>query len=265
MPIITIYQGASGDGQEWSESLAQALGYRCVGREVLVEADVELGGTDQKFNLLVGRELQKHYGQAPQCVLMMPLWEGLYGVDKMSKSLGNYVGIAEPAKEIFGKLMRISDELMWRYFELLSFRHEDEIAAFKRETAEGRNPRDIKVLLAQEIVTRFHSTAAASAALSDFEARQRGELPDDMPEISLTAPGGILPIAQVLKQAGLAGEVDRWLVSRRRRRPRTTIRTDRTCVPSSRNRSAIPRPGRSGAARARRASRVPAHTLPRSA
>jgi len=171
---------------------------------VAMKADVELGGTDQKFNLLVGRELQKHYGQAPQCVLMMPLLEGLDGINKMSKSLGNYVGIAEPAKEIFGKLMSISDELMWRYFELLSFRPDDEIVAFKRETAEGRNPRDIKVLLAQEIVTRFHSAAAADAALVDFEARfQRGALPDDMPAVSLATAGGKLPIAQILKQAGL--------------------------------------------------------------
>ncbi|TRZ70355.1 MAG: tyrosine--tRNA ligase [Rhodocyclaceae bacterium] len=171
---------------------------------VAMKADVELGGTDQKFNLLVGRELQKHYGQAPQCVLMMPLLEGLDGINKMSKSLGNYVGIAEPAKEIFGKLMSISDELMWRYFELLSFRPDDEIAAFKRATAEGRNPRDIKVLLAQEIVTRFHSAAAADAALADFVARfQRGALPDDVPEVVLVTTRGVLPIAQVLKQAGL--------------------------------------------------------------
>jgi len=135
---------------------------------------------------------------------MMPLLEGLDGINKMSKSLGNYVGIAEPAKEIFGKLMSISDELMWRYFELLSFRPDDEIVAFKRETAEGRNPRDIKVLLAQEIVTRFHSAAAADAALVDFEARfQRGALPDDMPAVSLATAGGKLPIAQILKQAGL--------------------------------------------------------------
>jgi len=171
---------------------------------VAMKADVELGGTDQKFNLLVGRELQKHYGQAPQCVLMMPLLEGLDGINKMSKSLGNYVGIAEPAKEIFGKLMSVSDELMWRYFELLSFRPDDEIVTFKREAAEGRNPRDIKVLLAQEIVTRFHSAAAANAALADFEARfQRGALPDDIPEVALLTTGGVLPIAQVLKQAGL--------------------------------------------------------------
>ncbi|TRZ64548.1 MAG: tyrosine--tRNA ligase, partial [Rhodocyclaceae bacterium] len=171
---------------------------------VAMKADVELGGTDQKFNLLVGRELQKHYGQAPQCVLMMPLLEGLDGINKMSKSIGNYVGIAEPAKEIFGKLMSVSDELMWRYFDLLSFRPDDEIAAFKRETAGGRNPRDIKVLLAQEIVTRFHSASAADAALADFEARfQRGALPDDMPEVALVTAGGVLPIAQVVKQAGL--------------------------------------------------------------
>jgi len=171
---------------------------------VAMKADVELGGTDQKFNLLVGRELQKHYGQAPQCVLMMPLLEGLDGSNKMSKSLGNYVGIAEPPHEIFGKLMSISDDLMWRYYELLSFRPIEEIADFKREIVEGRNPRDIKVLLAQEIVARFHSQAAAEAALTDFEARfQRGALPDDMPEVSLIAVDGTLPIAQVLKQTGL--------------------------------------------------------------
>jgi len=171
---------------------------------VAMKADVELGGTDQKFNLLVGRELQKHYGQPPQCVLMMPLLEGLDGTNKMSKSLGNYVGIAEPAKEIFGKLMSISDELMWRYYELLSFRAIDEIARLKGEIAEGRNPRDAKVMLAQEIVTRFHSLAAAEVALADFEARFiRGALPDDMPEVTLTTVAGTLPIAQVLKQAGL--------------------------------------------------------------
>jgi tyrosyl-tRNA synthetase len=167
---------------------------------VAMKADVELGGTDQKFNLLMGRELQKHYGQAPQCVLMMPLLEGLDGVNKMSKSLGNYIGIAESPTEIFGKLMSVSDELMWRYYELLSFRGNEEIARFKREVAEGRNPRDIKVLLAQEIVARFHSQKDAEAALAEFEARfQRGVLPDDMPEI--TVPAGAL--AQVLKAAGL--------------------------------------------------------------
>ncbi len=167
---------------------------------VAMKSDVELGGTDQKFNLLVGRELQKHYGQAPQCVLMMPLLEGLDGVNKMSKSLGNYIGIAESPTEIFGKLMSVSDDLMWRYYELLSFRGNDEIARFKGEVAEGRNPRDIKVLLGQEIVARFHSPKDAEAALAEFEARfQRGVLPDDMPEISV--PAGAL--AQVLKAAGL--------------------------------------------------------------
>ena len=167
---------------------------------VAMKADVELGGTDQKFNLLVGRELQKHYGQRAQCVLMMPLLEGLDGVNKMSKSLGNYIGIAEAPKDIFGKLMSVSDDLMWRYYELLSFRGNDEIARLKREMAEGRNPRDIKVALAQEIVTRFHSRAEAEAALADFEARfQRGAMPDDMP--SLTVPAA--QVGQVLKQAGL--------------------------------------------------------------
>ena len=167
---------------------------------VAMKADIELGGTDQKFNLLVGRELQKHYGQAPQCVLMMPLLEGLDGVNKMSKSLGNYIGIAEPPAEIFGKLMSVSDDLMWRYFDLLSFRGNEEIARFKREVVEGRNPRDVKVLLAKEIVARFHSPADAEAALAGFEARfQRGLLPDDMPEISVAAGS----ITQVLKAAGL--------------------------------------------------------------
>lgn len=167
---------------------------------VAMKADVELGGTDQKFNLLVGRELQKHYGQAPQCVLMMPLLEGLDGVNKMSKSLGNYVGIAEPPKEIFGKLMSVSDDLMWRYYDLLSFRSLSEVQGFKREVAAGRNPRDVKVLLAQEIVERFHSRQAAEDALADFEARfQRGAIPDEIPELSLPAS----PVAQMLKQAGL--------------------------------------------------------------
>ena len=175
---------------------------------VAMKADVELGGTDQKFNLLVGRELQKHYGQAPQCVLMMPLLEGLDGVNKMSKSLGNYVGIAEPPKEIFGKLMSVSDELMWRYFDLVSFRGNEEIAKLKREVAEGRNPRDVKVMLAQEIVARFHSQKDAEAALADFEARfQRGAIPDEMPELTVPAAG----IAQVLKQAGLVASTSEAL------------------------------------------------------
>jgi len=171
---------------------------------VALEADVELGGTDQRFNLLVGRELQRHYGQEPQCILTLPLLEGLDGVSKMSKSLDNYVGITEPPNEMFGKLMSISDDLMWRYFELLSFRSQDDIAKLKRECAEGRNPRDAKVELAQEIVARFHSQSAAAHALAEFEARfKQGALPEDMPEMTLHTAGAGLPIAQLAKQAGI--------------------------------------------------------------
>jgi len=174
---------------------------------VALRADVELGGTDQKFNLLVGRELQRHYGQEPQVILTLPLLEGLDGVNKMSKSLDNYVGITEPPGEMFGKLMSISDELMWRYYELLSFRPLDEIAKLRRECAEGRNPREAKVALAQEIVARFHSKAAAEAALSQFEARFReGAMPDDMPEHRVTVPPSFpagFPIAQLAKAAGV--------------------------------------------------------------
>ncbi len=171
---------------------------------VALEADVELGGTDQKFNLLVGRELQRHYGQEPQCILTLPLLEGLDGVNKMSKSLDNYVGITEAPNEIFGKLMSISDELMWRYYDLLSFRPVEEIAKLKRECADGRNPRDAKVALAQEIVARFHSQAAAEHALAEFEARFRqGALPEDIAEITLATAGAGLPIAQLAKQAGI--------------------------------------------------------------
>ena len=171
---------------------------------VALKADVELGGTDQKFNLLVGRELQRQYGQPQQVVLMMPILEGLDGVQKMSKSLGNYVGIAEPAEEMFGKLMSISDDLMWRYFELLSFRPLAEIDALRKAVAEGRNPRDVKFELAVEIVARFHDQAAAERAREAFIARfQKGALPEDMPELSLPADGEGLPIAQLLKQAGL--------------------------------------------------------------
>ncbi len=171
---------------------------------VALKADVELGGTDQKFNLLVGRELQRHYGQEPQCILTLPLLEGLDGVNKMSKSLDNYVGITEPPQEMFGKLMSVSDELMWRYYELLSFRPREEIAALKRECAEGRNPRDAKVMLAQEIVARFHSKREADAALAEFEARFReGALPENMPEVMLRTNGTGLPIAQLAKQAGV--------------------------------------------------------------
>jgi len=179
---------------------------------VAMKADVELGGTDQKFNLLVGRELQKQHGQSPQVVLMMPLLEGLDGVNKMSKSLGNYIGIVEPAREQFGKLMSISDTLMWRYFELLSARSNTEIAALKQSVAEGRNPRDIKVELAQEIITRFHSRAAAEDALADFEARfQRNAIPDDIPEVTLDVVAEGLAIAQVLRQAGLTASTSEAL------------------------------------------------------
>ena len=171
---------------------------------VALKADIELGGTDQKFNLLMGRELQKHYGQKPQCVLTMPLLEGLDGINKMSKSLGNYVGITDAPQDMFGKLMSVSDELMWRYLELLSFRSLGEIAGWREEVEQGRNPRDIKVLLAQEIVDRFHSKQAAGSALTEFEARfKQGVLPDDMPEIAVASTGGHIGIAQLLKQAGL--------------------------------------------------------------
>ena len=167
---------------------------------VAMKADVELGGTDQKFNLLVGRELQKRYGQPAQCILTMPLLEGLDGINKMSKSMGNYIGITESPQEMFGKLMSISDTLMWRYFALLSFLSNAEIARLKKAVDDGGNPRDAKVLLAQEIVTRFHSRKDAEDALTDFEARfQKGMLPDGIPEIS--TPAG--SIAQVLKVTGL--------------------------------------------------------------
>jgi len=179
---------------------------------VAMRADVELGGTDQKFNLLVGRELQKHYGQRPQCVLTMPLLEGLDGVNKMSKSLGNYIGINESPREIFGKVMSISDDLMWRYYDLLSFRDMTEILGFKRDIDEGRNPRDVKVLLAQELVARFHSRAAADDALSEFEARFRqGVLPDDMPELTVASEGGALTVVSVLKLAGLTASTSEAL------------------------------------------------------
>ena len=171
---------------------------------VELKSDIELGGTDQKFNLLMGRELQKHYGQPSQCILTMPLLEGLDGVNKMSKSLGNYIGITDTPQDMFGKVMSISDTLMWRYLELLSFRSLNEIAGWRAEIEGGRNPRDIKVLLAQEIVARFHSQQAAIDALTEFEARfQKGVLPDVMPEISVSAPEGSVTVPQMLKQAGL--------------------------------------------------------------
>lgn len=171
---------------------------------VAMRADVELGGTDQKFNLLVGRELQKHYGQESQVVITMPLLEGLDGVQKMSKSLGNYVGIDEAPEEMFGKLMSISDELMWRYFELLSFRPLDEVAGFKRQTEAGTNPRDIKFLLCDEIVSRFHGAAAAKKAQEAFISRfQKGAMPDEMPEKSLQSATGSATISWILKEADL--------------------------------------------------------------
>ncbi len=175
---------------------------------VAMKADVELGGTDQKFNLLVGRELQRDFGQEPQCIMTMPLLEGLDGREKMSKSLGNYVGIAEPPQEIFGKLMSISDDRMWRYIELLSFAPMATVRLWRKEVAEGRNPREIKVLFATEIAARFHGQAAAGRAHADFEQRFRhGALPEEMPEFSLHAPPGGLAVAQLLKQAGLVPSV----------------------------------------------------------
>ena len=171
---------------------------------VALRADVELGGTDQKFNLLVGRELQKHYGQAPQCILTMPLLEGLDGVNKMSKSLGNYVGINEPSEQIFGKLMSISDGLMWRYIELLSFRPLSAVAQWRDEVKNGRNPMQIKIEFAKEIVARFHSAADAERAHTDFEARfSQGELPEDIPEHSISVDGEPLLLTQILKRVGL--------------------------------------------------------------
>ncbi len=181
---------------------------------VALKADLELGGTDQKFNLLVGRELQKQYGQEPQCILTMPLLEGLDGVEKMSKSKGNYVGITDAAVDMFGKLMSISDVMMWRYIELLSFKPLDAIAGWKRDVEGGKNPRDIKVAFAQEVVARFHSAAEADRALADFEARHHGGIPEDVPEVALSIEGGSIGIAQLLKQAGLtpsASEANRMI------------------------------------------------------
>ena len=171
---------------------------------VAMKADVELGGTDQKFNLLVGRQLQEVFGQKPQIVITMPILEGLDGVQKMSKSLNNYIGIADAADDMFGKLMSISDELMWRYFELLSFRPIAEIKLWMQECEQGANPRNYKVKLAQEIIERFHDTAAARKALENFEARfQRGAIPDEMVEVELKIEGVSYCIANLLKDAGL--------------------------------------------------------------
>ncbi len=168
---------------------------------VALRADLELGGTDQKFNILVGRELQKDYGQEQQCILTMPLLEGLDGVEKMSKSKNNYIAITEPANTMFAKVMSISDEMMWRYYDLLSFCSLEQIAQYKKSVAEGQNPRDVKVALAQEIVTRFHTRQAAEDALADFVNRSKGGIPDDIPEISLS--GAPMGIAQLLKQCNL--------------------------------------------------------------
>ena len=171
---------------------------------VALKADLELGGTDQKFNLLMGREVQKEHGLSPQCILTMPLLEGTDGVNKMSKSLGNYVGISEPPTEIFGKLMSITDQLMWRYIELLSLEPRETTQQWKREVKEGRNPRDIKVAFAKEIVARFHGVDAAKSAIADFESRfKRDEIPADIREVKLVSKGESFPLPQVLKQAGL--------------------------------------------------------------
>ena len=176
---------------------------------VALKSDLELGGTDQKFNLLVGRELQKDFGQEPQCILTMPLLEGLDGVEKMSKSKNNYIGITEPANTMFAKVMSISDVMMWRYYELLSFRSIADIAGFKADVEGGKNPRDIKVALAQEIVARFHSQQAAEDALADFVNRSKGGIPDDVPEVALS--GAPLGIGQLLKQANLCASTSEAL------------------------------------------------------
>ena len=176
---------------------------------VALKSDLELGGTDQKFNLLVGRELQKDFGQEPQCILTMPLLEGLDGVDKMSKSKNNYIGITEPANTMFAKVMSISDVMMWRYYELLSFRSLADIAGYRKAVEEGQNPRDIKVALAQEIVARFHSQQAAEDALADFVNRSKGGIPDDIPELALS--GAPLGIGQLLKQANLCASTSEAL------------------------------------------------------
>lgn len=170
---------------------------------VAMNTDIELGGTDQKFNLLVGREMQKAYGKSPQAILTVPILEGLDGVQKMSKSLGNYIGITDAPNDMFGKLMSVSDELMWRYFELLSFRPESEVDAFQSQINDGANPRDIKFLLCEEIITRFHDAASADAAKQDFIQRfQKNAIPDDMPEITIALGNGML-IGNLCKEAQL--------------------------------------------------------------
>ena len=172
---------------------------------VALKADLELGGSDQRFNLLVGRELQRQYGQEPQCILTMPLLVGLDGVQKMSKSKKNYIGITDPANDMFGKVMSITDDLMWNWYDLLSLRSNAEIAQLKKECAEGRNPRDAKVLLAREIIERFHDKAAADAAEAEFNVRfQKGAVPNDIKDVTVAAPTGEIGIMQLIKAAGLA-------------------------------------------------------------
>jgi tyrosyl-tRNA synthetase len=182
---------------------------------VALKSDLELGGTDQKFNLLMGRHLQQEYGQEPQCILTMPLLVGLDGVDKMSKSKNNYIGITEPANTMFAKVLSISDTLMWNWFELLSFKSLDEIAALKREVEQGRNPKDAKVMLAKEITARFHSAAAADAAEQDFINRSKGGVPDDIAEVSVSLAGATeMGIGAILKAAKLTestGEANRHI------------------------------------------------------
>ncbi|PKM20864.1 MAG: tyrosine--tRNA ligase [Gammaproteobacteria bacterium HGW-Gammaproteobacteria-15] len=171
---------------------------------VALQADVEMGGTDQRFNLLMGRELQKDEGQRPQTVMMVPLLEGLDGVQKMSKSLGNYVGITDAPNDMFGKIMSVSDELMWRYYDLLSFKPVEQITALKQQVADGANPRDIKIMLAKEIIARFHDEAAAEAAHLDFTQRfSKNALPEDIPDVTVSCDAGAMPIANLLKEAGL--------------------------------------------------------------
>jgi tyrosyl-tRNA synthetase len=179
---------------------------------VAMKADVELGGTDQKFNLLVGRELQKHYGQEPQVVITVPILEGLDGIQKMSKSLGNYIGITDPPDEMFGKLMSISDELMWRYYELLSFKSTADIESMKREVVDGANPRDVKFELAQELVGRFYDSLVAKRARERFIAQfQRGAMPKDIPAVDLAVEDDGLPVANVLKGVGLVASTSEAL------------------------------------------------------
>ena len=182
---------------------------------VALKSDLELGGTDQKFNLLMGRHLQQEYGQEPQCILTMPLLVGLDGVDKMSKSKNNYIGITEPANTMFAKVLSISDTLMWNWYELLSFKSLEEIAALKRETEQGRNPKEAKVMLAKEITARFHSAAAADAAEQDFINRSKGGVPDDIQEVAVSLAGATeMGIGAILKAAGLTestGEANRHI------------------------------------------------------